>query len=502
MALKLEMSKAFDLVEWVFLDRVMKQLGFNSKWCNLIHKCICNTDIQILLNGSLGKAFKPTMGIRQGDPISLYLLLLTMEVFTRALAKAESERKIQGIKISRKSPQVTHLLFADDCMVFAKVDIHNVTNLLNSEDKLWAQDLKGRYFPTTSDLHANKNKNSTWSWQSIHGSMQFIFKHSLFLVGNGQKISIWTDIWIQGKQEPPIPVVELEIANTYNTISDLIDYDTKSWKKRILQRGEDRLIWTLTRNGVFTIKSAYQRLVEMKNGAPVIDTTTTTLPRVKHFLWQCMVDIVPSNERMGRVLNYSEEQCKMCKQDIETTRNMLWECSFTRAIWFTTPRAKRSMRSNNSSVQELIQSWFDNEFNNLVEDWTVKMENTLWEIWITRWKKMLKQKHNGDNNMHHTIQLWKPPLSPYNAFSCDAYFKIINQITYSGWGLIIRSFAGEFIQARCGYSNGLISAEEAECMGLLYATQCAEDLNIQFSFFEMDAELVIKEVNGSLHHAA
>ncbi|XP_026395820.1 uncharacterized protein LOC113290426 [Papaver somniferum] len=112
MALKLDMSKAFVRVEWSFLNRVTEQLGFSSKWCGFIQEFVSTTEIQVLLNGSPRQAFKPLRGIRQGDPISPYLFLLTMEVFTRALAKAEMEEKIQGIKISRKAPQVTHLLFA------------------------------------------------------------------------------------------------------------------------------------------------------------------------------------------------------------------------------------------------------------------------------------------------------------------------------------------------------------------------------------------------------
>ncbi|XP_026458937.1 uncharacterized protein LOC113359537 [Papaver somniferum] len=100
----------------------------------------------------------------------------------------------------------------------AKVD----WRLLKNEDKFWEKALKERYFPTTSGLHERKKKNSTWSWQSIQGSMQFIFKFSLWLLGDGRKISIWSGIWIQGTQAPHIPVVELEIAYTYNEVSDLI----------------------------------------------------------------------------------------------------------------------------------------------------------------------------------------------------------------------------------------------------------------------------------------
>lgn len=129
--MKLDMSKAFDRVEWSFLDEVMLKLGFSNKWCQMVHECLSTTEIQILLNGSPCTSFKPTMGIRQGDPISPYLFLITMEVFTRALAQAESTKAIQGIKISRNASQVSHLLFADDCLLFVKADMHNVNNLLD-----------------------------------------------------------------------------------------------------------------------------------------------------------------------------------------------------------------------------------------------------------------------------------------------------------------------------------------------------------------------------------
>lgn len=52
MGLKLDMSKIFDRVEWVFLRDILKSFGFSEHWCDLIHQCISTTIISIMLNGS------------------------------------------------------------------------------------------------------------------------------------------------------------------------------------------------------------------------------------------------------------------------------------------------------------------------------------------------------------------------------------------------------------------------------------------------------------------
>ena len=118
MAVKLDMSKAYDRVEWIFLERVMRKLGFNERWINLMMVCVKTISYSVLLNGEPKGLIRSTRGIRQGDPLSPFLFLLCTEGLHRLISKVESEGAIHGFGLSKRSPKLTHLLFTDDSLLF------------------------------------------------------------------------------------------------------------------------------------------------------------------------------------------------------------------------------------------------------------------------------------------------------------------------------------------------------------------------------------------------
>ena len=114
MALKLDMSKAYDTVKWLYMEKLMKKMGFGDTWVNLMMQCTSKATYFVLINGEPHGHITPSKGLRQGDPLSPYLFLLCTKRFHGLMRKAEENADIRGVSICRSAPKLTHLLFADD----------------------------------------------------------------------------------------------------------------------------------------------------------------------------------------------------------------------------------------------------------------------------------------------------------------------------------------------------------------------------------------------------
>ncbi|GMI86526.1 hypothetical protein HRI_002321900 [Hibiscus trionum] len=163
-ALKLDMSKAYNRVEWPFLESVLNRMGFDANWTRRMMDCVKSVSYAITINGQVGESFTPTRGIRQGDPLSPFLFVICGEGHSALLRRGTQEEKIRGFRITRSAPLVSHLIFADDSYIFGEataVGAANLKDILNTYSRCSGQlinfDKSSVFFST--NVNENNRQN-------------------------------------------------------------------------------------------------------------------------------------------------------------------------------------------------------------------------------------------------------------------------------------------------------------------------------------------------------
>jgi len=118
--------KAYDTVDWEFLGYIMGRMRFNSKWIKWIKGFFESSTISVLVNGSPTREFKPKKGLRQGDPLGLFLFLIPVEGLSGVVREAKKNVLLDGLKIGRDKIGVSVLQFPDDTIFMCKTINQNV----------------------------------------------------------------------------------------------------------------------------------------------------------------------------------------------------------------------------------------------------------------------------------------------------------------------------------------------------------------------------------------
>ncbi|XP_024164510.1 uncharacterized protein LOC112171581 [Rosa chinensis] len=288
-SLKLDISKAYDRLEWTFLRTMLTKLGFDVRWINIIMKCVESVTYAILVNGEQTEIITPTRGIRQGDPLSPYLFILCVEGFSALLSQAVDVGAIQGLKMCPEAPTLHHLFFADDSFLFGAATIHEcqtIREILNIYAKASGEKINfqkssmvfSKNVPIAMQismatilavqrveehdrylglpLHVGKSKTEkfhyikekltkklvnwkskilssaelgdapSFSWRSILAGRPVLKAGVKWRAGDGVSINVWHDDWI-----PNCPQYQIQRPTNCQVekVTDLIDFNERSW---------------------------------------------------------------------------------------------------------------------------------------------------------------------------------------------------------------------------------------------------------------------------------
>ncbi|MDF3587759.1 reverse transcriptase family protein, partial [Enterobacter hormaechei] len=118
-ALKIDIKKAYDSVNWEALSAILRHMGTPTHLLNCIVACVTTPMFSVAVNGELAGFFAGKKGLRQGDPMSPFLFVIVMEVLSRSLSLATLRDDFE-FHFRCEKVHLSHLCFADDLFLFAK----------------------------------------------------------------------------------------------------------------------------------------------------------------------------------------------------------------------------------------------------------------------------------------------------------------------------------------------------------------------------------------------
>ncbi|XP_075668946.1 uncharacterized protein LOC142638766 [Castanea sativa] len=412
MALKLDMSKAYDRVEWAYLEAIMRRMGFTERLVALIMECITTVSYSVLINGESSQVIHPSRGLRLGNPLSPYLFLICSEGLHSLLQQAADSKQIRGVSICKRGLRLTHLFFAEDSLIFCRASLNEclrIQALLVCYEKASGQQLNrnktGLFFSKSTppllldqikealgvqeikqyenylglpSLVGRKNK-------SVLKGREVIKKDAQWREGNGSLIRIYHDNCLSDPFVKRV-VSPRDFLGSDARVSVLIDRDQCSWMTETIDNiflpheaarvlsiplsirdCEDQIFWPHTPDGAYSVKTTYKSLMEeVLNGEPSTSDLSLTkrlwkgvwrlqVPnRIKTLLWRAGFDSLPSKANLKKRKILNEDLCPGCKLKSESTFHALWSCTEHSPIWDTKFAWLRRETRNCESMLEVI----------------------------------------------------------------------------------------------------------------------------------------------------
>jgi len=194
---KVDFEKAYDSVRWSFLLDMFHRMGFHSKWIKWVQGCLESATVLVLINGSPTKEFKPSRGLRQGDPLAPFLFLIVAEGLAGLVRNALKENVLKGVKVGRAETECCMLQFVDDTLFMCEESFSNIFTIKTILRVFeLASGLKVNFHKSKlAGIKVERNSLELYARTLNCGVMQIPFKYlGMQVGGNPRRRQFWEPV--------------------------------------------------------------------------------------------------------------------------------------------------------------------------------------------------------------------------------------------------------------------------------------------------------------------
>nr|GFB07481.1 RNA-directed DNA polymerase, eukaryota [Tanacetum cinerariifolium] len=168
MIFKVDFEKAYDSVQWDYLDDILKKFGFGDRWCGWIRSCLRSSRGSVMVNGSPTVEFQFYKGLKQGDPIFPFLFILIMESLHISFQRVVDARLFKGVIIGA-SLQLSHLFYADDVVFIGHWSDSNIVTIVSYAGSKKMESIRCHFF---NGVEHNVKKPMWVKWNTVLASKE------------------------------------------------------------------------------------------------------------------------------------------------------------------------------------------------------------------------------------------------------------------------------------------------------------------------------------------
>ncbi|XP_061336789.1 uncharacterized protein LOC133283880 [Gastrolobium bilobum] len=486
MAIKVDLEKAYDKVNWDYLRQTLQAVGLNDETVNLIMEGVTSTVMNILWERETIDDFMPTRGIRQGDPLSPYLFVLCIDRLAHLILEATSHKLWKPVVLKKNDPPISHLFFTDDLLLFAEASVQQATIISKilkcfcdssgqrvSKEKTRVifsrnvnhnrvmQIAREMDFPIAADLgkylgipilservrastfafildrmdkRLNKWNRSSLSladdlipelkascqvsnlWRGVMRIWSKVVAGSRILIGNGCETNFLRDRWLPLNERVIIKDAIHIPEEVHDWTVDRLVSTHGNWNWDLLysllspascasiasvmppshDRREDYVIWGLSGDGMFSVKSAYHMLTDRdeNDGRDIREKAWLWKEpkRVQSFLWLALGNNLLTNERRVHRHLTEDNVCPKCNEGVEDLTHVLRECKWSKALWGYFDMERRWPDFFSSSGQQWIIRNLESKSRVLNYEWRELFGVLCWLMWRDRNSLVFEKK--------------------------------------------------------------------------------------------------------------